>query len=163
MKSTDATDGAGAALRQAAASSRHSRQWMYRGLAGVLVMLFLASVARSYHPGTGFTSMLGLPEGGHDYEVPAMRALPHQHHRTGYDGQFYAQLALDPLVRDQATDRAMDVAPYRARRILFSWTAYLAGVGRPAWIVQVYALQNVVCWLILAVVLTRWLPLSAAR
>jgi hypothetical protein len=136
---------------------------MYRGLAGVLVILFLASVARSYHPGTGFTSLISLPEAGHEYEVPALHALPHAHQRTGYDGQFYAQFALDPLVRDPATDRAMDIAPYRARRILFSWTAYALGLGRPSWIVQAYALQNVVCWLILAVVLTRWLPVSTAR
>ena len=51
----------------------------------------------------------------------------------------------------------MDLAPYRARRILFSWTAYAFGLGRPFWILQAYALQNVVCWLVMAGLLTRWL------
>jgi hypothetical protein len=37
------------------------------------------------------------------------------------------------------------------------------GFGRPAWIIQAYALQNVVCWLLLAWILTRWLPLDSAR
>ncbi|MGH9370924.1 MAG: hypothetical protein ACRD15_05280, partial [Vicinamibacterales bacterium] len=128
------------------------------------VILFLASVARFYHPGTGFTALLGLPA-GHDSEAPVFRAIPHYDYPAwaSYDGQFYVQRALDPLIRDPEVDRAMDLAPFRARRILFSWTAYLVGLGRPAWIVQVYALQNVVCWLLLAALLTRWMPLTSGR
>jgi hypothetical protein len=128
-------------------------------LALALCGLFLSSVAGFYHPGLGFTALLGLPE-GHEYEVPALRAMPHADTKAeaSYDGQFYVQLALEPLLRDPAIDRAMDLPAYRARRILFSWTAYLAGFGRPSWIVNVYALQNVVCWLILAWLLRRWIP-----
>jgi hypothetical protein len=136
---------------------------MYRGAAVVLVILFLTSVARFYHPGTGFTAFIAFPD-GHEHVSPAMREVPHYHyvHET-YDGQFYAQRALDPLVRDAASDRAMDLAPYRARRILFSWTAYALGLGQPSWILQAYALQNVAAWLILALLLTRWIPLTSAR
>jgi hypothetical protein len=138
-------------------------QWMYRGIAVALVILFLASVARFYHPDTGFTVFIAFPA-GHDHVSPAMREVPHFHHVAGaYDGQFYAQRALDPLLRDAAYDRAMDLAPYRARRILFSWTAYALGFGQPTWILQAYALQNVVCWLLLAALLTRWLPLTSGR
>ena len=136
---------------------------MYLGTAGVLVILFLASVARFYHPGTGFTALVAFPA-GHDAEVPAMREVPHYDYVFGsYDGQFYAQMALDPLLRDATVDRAMDLPPYRARRILFSWTAWAIGMGRPAWIVEAYALQNVACWLFLAVFLTRWIPLTNGR
>jgi hypothetical protein len=136
---------------------------MYLGTAGVLVILFLASVARFYHPGTGFTALIAFPA-GHDTEFPALRALPHFDYAWGsYDGQFYAQMALDPLLRDPAIDRAMDLPPYRARRILFSWTAWAIGLGRPAWIIEAYALQNVACWLFLAVFLTRWIPLTSGR
>jgi hypothetical protein len=127
----------------------------------VLVAAFLASIARSYHPRTGFTSLILFAS--HDSEVPAMADVPHAHTRAGYDGQFYAQLALVPLLKDPAIDRALDNPPYRARRILFSWTAYLLGLGRPAWIIQVYALQNVVCWLLLAWLLCRWLPPDTPR
>lgn len=128
-----------------------------RGGALLLVGIFLASVARFYHPGTGFTSLLGLPS-GHSYETTALQRIPHYDYpaQVTYDGQFYAQLALVPLLRDPTIDRAMDNPPYRARRILFSWTAWLLGFGRPEWIVEVYALQNVACWLLLAWVLTRW-------
>ena len=109
--------------------------------------------------------MIQFPAEGHEtYEFPKVRDTPHYLvPKGGYDGQFYAQLAVDPLIKDGAIDRAMDNAPYRARRILFSWTAWLAGLGRPAWILQAYALQNVVAWLALAWLLTRWFPIGSAR
>ena len=140
------------------------KQWTCPALAMALVILFLASVSRFYHPGTGFTALIGFPE-GHEYEAPAMREVPHFDYPAwaSYDGQFYAQRALDPLCRDPLVDRAMDLAPFRARRILFSWTAYAFGFGRPAWIIEVYAVQNVVCWLLLAWLLTRWMPPTSAR
>jgi hypothetical protein len=139
-------------------------QMMWRYIAIALVVLFLASVARFYHPGLGFTALLGLPAGTYT-KTPALRAIPHYEYPAwaSYDGQFYVQRAFDPLLRDPTVDRAMDLAPFRARRILFSWTAYVLGMGRPAWIVNVYALQNVVCWLLLAVLLTRWIPLTSGR
>ena len=140
------------------------RRRICRALAIALVALFLASVARFYHRGTGFTSLIGLPE-NHGNELPALRAVPHYVHpgAVTYDGQFYVQLALEPLLRDPAIDRAIDVAPYRARRILFSWTAWLLGLGRPGWVLEAFALQNVLCWLILAWLLTRWLPPDSPR
>jgi len=133
-------------------------------MALVLVAIFLASVARFYHPGTGFTALIAFPR-GNPSEAPALQAIPHETVPPwgSYDGQFYAQRALDPLLRDPRVDRAMDLAPYRARRILFSWTAYLLGLGRPAWILQAFALQNVASWLLLAFLLTRWLPLRSTR
>ena len=125
-------------------------------------MLFLAAVARFYHRGTGFTALIGFPPAG-DSEPPVLRSVPHYQYPAfaSYDGQFYAQRALDPLLRDPSVDRGMDLAPFRARRILFSWTAYVLGLGRPVWILEAYALQNVACWLVIAVLITRWIsPLS---
>ena len=139
-------------------------QTMYRFVVGALVILLLASVARFYHPGFGFTALLGLSS-RHQNEAPQLQRVPHYDPPTGggYDGTYYVQRALDPLVRDPAVDRAMDLAPFRARRILFSWTAWLLGLGRPSWIVEAYALQNVGFWLILAVLLTRWVAPTTAR
>lgn len=130
----------------------------------LLVAYFLASIARFYHPGSGFTALIGFGD-EHEYEILAVQAAPHFHHGHGggYDGQFYAQLAVDPLLRDASIDRALDSPPYRGRRILFSWTAYALGLGRPAWILQAYALQNVACWLILAWLLTRWVSPDNVR
>jgi hypothetical protein len=137
---------------------------MYRGVAIALVILFLVSVSRFYHPGTGFTALIGFPAGA-DSEAPALREVPHFTYPpwASYDGQFYAQRALDPFCRDPLVDHAIDLPPFRARRILFSWTAYALGLGRPAWIIEVYALQNVVCWVLLAWLLTRWVPPTSGR
>ena len=139
-------------------------RWIFRAIGVALAGVFLASVARFYHPGYGFTALLGLPQ-DHAYELPALRAIPHIDYppSASYDGQFYAQLALEPLLRNPDIDRALDQPPYRARRILLSWTAWALGLGRPRWIVEAFALQNVLCWLLLAVLTTRWLPLTSAR
>jgi hypothetical protein len=133
-------------------------------LAAGLVILFLASVARFYHPDTGFTALIGFPAGNH-FESPALHAIPHYEHPiwASYDGQFYAQRAFDPLLRDPSIDHAMDSAPFRARRVLFSWTAYVLGLGRPAWILEAYALQNVISWLILTALLSIWIPPTSMR
>jgi hypothetical protein len=140
------------------------RRWIWTALAAALVVLLLSSVARVYHPVYGFTEMIGFAAPGTG-ELPTLQAIPHYRHPPwgSYDGQFYAQLALEPLLRDPAIDRALDLAPYRARRILFSWTAWALGAGRPTWIVQAYALQNVLFWLLLAALMTRWLRPDTPR
>ena len=137
---------------------------MYPYIAAALVILFIASVARFYHPGTGFTALIGFPAGD-SFSSQTLRDTPHYEYPAwaSYDGQFYAQRAFDPFLRDPDIDRGMDSPPFRARRILFSWTAYVLGLGRPAWILEAYALQNVFCWLLTAVLLRRWVPVSSGR
>lgn len=164
MKSTTGTDAEGDAGRQPAARRNASAvRIACVTIACVLAANVLFSIRRYYHPGTGFTALIGFPAA--EDEAPAMAGVPHYAYPGigVYDGQFYAQRALDPLLRDPLTDRAMDLAPFRARRILFSWTAYLAGLGRPSWILEAYALQNVAAWLILAGLLARWMPVSTPR
>jgi hypothetical protein len=140
-----------------------ARLWQTAAL--LCAALLLASIAGYYDPGVGFTTLLGLAKDGHERETPALQAIPHHHNppQQAYDGGQYVQLALDPLLQDPAIDRALDNPAYRARRILFSWTAWAAGVGRPAWIVQAYAVQNVVLWFVLAAVMTLWLRPANAR
>jgi hypothetical protein len=97
--------------------------------------------------------------------VPAIRDLPHSviPGTSGYDGQYYAQMAVDPLLKHPLTDSAMDEAPLRARRILLSWTAYVLGFGRPGWILQAFALQNVFAWIALTFLLRRWFAMTTPR
>jgi hypothetical protein len=138
----------------------------YRSVVALATIgLFVWSVAQFYDRQTGFTALIGFGERFEARTLPAVKAVPRHVERqsAGYDGQFYAQMATDPLLRDAAIDRALDDAPLRARRILFSWTAYAAGLGRPSWILQAYALQNVVCWLFLSVLLLRWFPIVSGR
>ncbi len=141
------------------------RAWLWRTLALAGCAVFLSWVAGFYHPGLGFSAFLMVPRGEEEYQLPALRSVPHYRYPPGhaYDGAMYVQLAMVPLLRDPAIDRALDAPAYRARRILFCWTAYALGLGRPAWIMQAYALQNVVCWLLLAWLVTRWFPLDGPR
>ncbi len=76
----------------------------------------------------------------------------------GYDGQFYAQLAIDPFILNPETKNAFDNFQFRARRPLFAMTAYVAGGGKPRAILQAYSTQNLVFWLALACILLKWLP-----
>jgi hypothetical protein len=129
------------------------------------VVVFLASLVQYYQRNTGFTTLISFGDQFEKTRLPAVVDVPHFVHyqSPGYDGQFYAQLAVEPFLRNRQLDRALDSPSYRARRILFSWSAYALGLGRPAWILKAYAAQNIVAWLLLAWVLRRWLPPSVPR
>ncbi|MFZ9747092.1 MAG: hypothetical protein ACO3G4_10720 [Opitutaceae bacterium] len=123
------------------------------------ITLFLGAIARFYQPDTGFSSLLSIGDILNDSKVAALRQVPHHVYEgsAGYDGAYYVQLALHPALDNPELTKAIDNLPYRARRILLSWAAWVAGLGRPAGIVQAYALLNVVSWLWLAALLWRWL------
>lgn len=137
-----------------------SLRWL--AYAGV-VAVFLWICAQFYIPGQGFTYLVMF--GGRESAryLPELRATNFyaQKDTYGYDAQYYAQIAMHPRLGDPVLREAVDSLPYRARRILFCWTAYLGGLGRPEWVVQVFALQNVVAWLLLGWVLLRWFPPSS--
>jgi hypothetical protein len=92
--------------------------------------------------------------------IPELKAADHYEHpgSAGYDAQSYAQIAMHPRLADPALRAAVDDLSYRARRPLFEWTAWVLGGGDPERALNVFAFQNVACWLILALVLLRWLP-----
>lgn len=138
---------------------------MWRAAYAAIVVGFLLTVASYYDRSTGLTIFLGLPASGHSYEIAAVQAVPHGHDPVdgGYDAQFYAQMAVDPLLRDPALDAAMDKPAYRAHRILLSWTAWALGRGDVSTVLHVYAMQNVIAWLLLAWLLIRWLPPADSR
>ena len=129
------------------------------------IVLFGSSIAKWYEPDTGLTALIKFGERLEHRRLLSVSAIPRHIYAdsVGYDGQYYAQLAVDPLLRDPGIGVALDAPAYRARRILFSWTAYLAGLGRPAWIVHAYAVQYVVFWLVLAWVLCRWFPPTSVQ
>ena len=132
--------------------------------AGVLVAV-LVLFSNYYSRATGFTALIQFSKHGHSNEMPVVQQIPHYDHpgRAAYDGQFYAQMAIVPLLTTPAIDEAMDNPPYRARRILASWTAYLAGFGSPPHVLRAYAAQNLVILILLAVLLSRMFPLSDWR
>jgi hypothetical protein len=68
---------------------------------------------------------------------------------------------MHPRLTDPVLQRAVDKLPYRARRILFEWTAWALGGGNAERAMNVYAFQNLACWLMLAALLLRWFPPSS--
>jgi hypothetical protein len=127
--------------------------------------LFVGSVVRDYDTATGFTYLLGFGRSADARKIPALNDVPHyvQSDAAGYDGQFYAQLAVEPSLRDPALRTALDAPSYRARRILFPWIAYVVGFGQPQWALQAYAVENLVAWMLTAWLLTRWFPPGRLR
>ncbi len=62
---------------------------------------------------------------------------------TGYDGQFYYRLALDPFTRER-TDFGIqiDSPRYRHQRILYPFLAWIASFGSPAFVTYALILVN---------------------
>jgi hypothetical protein len=70
---------------------------------------------------------------------------------SGYDAQFYAQLAFDPTLRNPDLIQAIDNPGYRAKRILMPVFTYVTSFGDPVLRLKIMAWINPVCWLLLIV------------
>lgn len=133
-----------------------SRRWQ---IVYVALGAWLAQrVASFYDAHTGYTPLISFGERFAARRLPQLDdvAITTLRHSDGYDGQFYAQLAVAGNPFDPGLRRALDSPPYRSRRILLPLLAYVVGLGQPRWVLNVYALANLVAWLCLAVVLSRW-------
>lgn len=121
------------------------------------LVLFAALVLLKFSPQTGFTSLIRFGETWNDHRHSSLQARPIAvvPSSNGYDGQFYAQIALDPTLRDAELPQVVDAPAYRARRILIPALAALFGLGNPWWTIQVYAVLNVFAWLLFAWLLHR--------
>jgi hypothetical protein len=137
----------------------------YPAVAVIAVILFLWSVARFWHPVYGFTAFLQFDEAHKTTAIAAFREYPVFSYPglAPYDGLQYSQLAYHPLLEAGELRPAVDSLAYRARRILLPAVAWLLAAGQPAWIAQVYAALNIACWLLLAAVFWRKLPVTDAR
>lgn len=125
-----------------------SRRWWP---AAAITAFVLGMVAARWDPATGFTGLLRFGEHFADRRLAVLdgRPLP-TFPAAGYDGQFYAQLAVagNPATPELGT--ALDNVRYRARRIFLPAVAHVLGAGHPLLTLNVYALLNVVAWLVLA-------------
>jgi hypothetical protein len=108
-------------------------------------------VLRSYSPETRFSRLVDFGSYFFDRALPEVKACtPALTSEYGYDGQFYCQVATDPLLwNTQALLRALDAPAYRATRIFMPWLAYVGGGGHPCAIIQAYALLSLCFWLLL--------------
>jgi hypothetical protein len=133
------------------------RGW-YLAIYSALAVSMPLTLRHAYHPHTGFSSLIWFGDRSAPRRLETLRNVPVYtlEQSKGYDGQFYAQIAVAGNPLDRRLDGALDSVGYRARRALLPVAAYAVGLGRPAWILQVYALSNAVCWLLLAMLLARW-------
>ena len=129
------------------------RQTAYR----LALVLFATLVLLKFSPQTGFTSLIRFGEKWNGHRHSSLRTLPLSvvPASNGYDGQFYAQIALDPTLRDVELAHVVDAPAYRARRILSPALAALLGLGNPWWTIQAYSVLNVLAWLLFAWLLQR--------
>jgi hypothetical protein len=124
----------------------------------VAVGLFVWICVQFYLPGKGFTYLVMFGGKASEHYIPALKTISHYEEpdSMGYDAQYYAQIAMRPWLSNRALRAAMDSMPYRARRILFSWTAYGLALGDAERALHIYAVQNIVCWFLLAGLLMWW-------
>lgn len=137
-----------------------ANRWAVRTGYVAMLVVFGLVVARFHDSAAGFSYLIAFGGEQNRPRVSEIEGLNYfyQAKGLGYDAQYYVQIAMHPSVREPTLHEAIDNLPYRARRILTSWTAYALGLGRPAWILQAYAIQNMLAWLVLAAVLLRWFP-----
>ncbi len=87
----------------------------------------------------------GVARFGWRFPVPTAMGNVPELTRIGYDGQFYAVLSADPLLRDPETVRGLDNPGYRATRILIPLLAWVSAGGSPERAPTAYVLW---CWIL---------------
>jgi hypothetical protein len=82
---------------------------------------------------------------GTSFRHPVTLADAPSYGAQGYDGQFYAALATDPLLRHDETVLALDSPRYRAVHLTVPVVSWLLGAMQPAAAVRLY---QALCWLL---------------
>jgi len=126
--------------------------WAYAATAAAAFALVLMTCVLVWLPDYGLTRFIDIgrefvPRGSAVYRATPKYVTPPPGPDAGFDGQWYAEIALDPLLRDPQLKVALDDPAYRADRILLPALAWLGGLGRPFWILNAYALLNPLCWI----------------
>lgn len=120
-----------------------------RWLRLVVVLGVLVLMALHWDNRTGLTALIRFGDEFADRRLPSVASLPVASvPGAGYDGQFYAQLAVDPDVRRPEVQAALDAPAYRAQRILLPLLAHLA--VKPWWILHACVLLSLGAWLLFA-------------
>ena len=128
---------------------------------GVVIALFLAAVfLPHFHRDTGLSSLIRFGEIRRQFLPPEMAGVPMYliPNRYGFDGQFYAHMAVHPPFLYHDLSDHYDFPAYRLRRIFLPGLAWALGLGHPFWIVQIYSCFNFVAWLALAWLLAACFP-----
>lgn len=141
-------------------SPRSGKALLIRTAYFAVVAGFLWIFSQFHVPGKAYTYVLMFGDQRSASYLPELQAIDYyqMENSYGYDAQHYAQIAMRPDLEDPELARAVDNLPYRARRILLSWVAYALAGGDPVVALHIFSLQNIVAWVLLAVVMLRWFP-----
>jgi hypothetical protein len=138
--------------------------WLRVAVIALCALVPTVFVARIYQHQHDFTPLIFFGQYFEPHELPEVRALhPEIQPGFGYDGQFYAQMALDPTMRRHDMSRVMDGTAYRGQRIFLPALAWMLGAGRPRLIVANYALLNLAFFYALLAAVARRLPTQNVR
>ncbi len=129
-----------------------------------LCLVPTAHVAVQFDRDHGFTRALRFSAASLECALPQVRELsPPIRVGHGSDGKYYAEVAVDPTLRDPNLARALDISEYRARRILLPFLAWVIGFGHPKAVLNIYALLNLFFWYLLLALLLRALRPATLR
>lgn len=132
-----------------------------------LILLCLPAVKilyDSYHGGSGFLSTIHFSHRLSRQLDPELRELIRPvSGPIGYDGQFYAVMALCPDLRCEGMGNRSDAPSYRFRRIGLPFMAWIGAGGRPAVALHLYAVINMLFWLGLLLLLYRYTGFRNSR
>jgi hypothetical protein len=145
-------------VRRGIVSPTKQWNWRYLIIYAALLIRVALEIGRFHNATTGFSALIDFGDLFAARRVPQLAEVSvyTQVRSAGYDGQFYAQLAVAGNPFDRGLQSALDSPAYRARRILLPALVHMAGLGDPARIIQIYALANLFCLLVLATFLARW-------
>ena len=125
----------------------------------ILVLMCLSGFVlrtywNTYDPKYGWTRMIFFGSAFAERSLPRLQRTRHYQSTVpgdtnGYDGQFYAQMAIDPSLRDPAFQHATDGTAYRGRRIGLPALSFVLGWAKPRRVLQAYALANLLFWFLL--------------
>ena len=112
----------------------------------MLPVFFIAHA--SYEPGSGFLKTIHFGSKFTSRQLPEVQEIaPPAGSVAGYDGQFHAQIAIDPSLQDPFMRISLDAFFWRAKRIGLSAIAFVVGLGQPEWILHAYSVLNVLFWI----------------
>ena len=80
---------------------------------------------------------------GEDMPHPGALAAAPKTSPDGYDGQFYAALAMDPFMRNHDTVAALDNPAFRGSRMMIPLLAWILSLGNAGVAVYIY---QFLCW-----------------
>jgi hypothetical protein len=131
----------------------------------VIICLFVTRlVIHQYQQKDGFVQLICFGTNFTARELPEIRSADISRNSPGgYDGQFYAQMALDPLLLRIAGTTVVDAPRYRSERPVLPMLSYLLGLGQTTYVLQVYAVLNLVFWYLLLAGLLWYLKAQSLR